>query len=89
MENYKESQLFAIIKQEIDKIDGYSLLKSGCPKDEFDIEVKMIYDKLNKGMDEKQIATIMSNVLGEMFDDDFSIDVFIDCAKIIEKELHK
>lgn len=89
MEGYKQNQLFATIKQEIDKIDAYSLLARGCPKDEFDTETKGIYDKLNKGMDEKQIASIMKEIFCEMFNDNFSIDTFIEGAKIIERELNK
>ena len=64
-------------------------MSSGCPSDEFNIESKMIYDNLNKGMDEKQIATIMRNVFVEMLDCNFDIDLFITAAKVVEKELNK
>ena len=89
MGNYKQTKLFTIIKQEINKIDVYSLLESGCPKDEFDIESKMIYDKLSKGMNINQIATIMCDVFCEMFNDIFNIEMFMGSAEVIEIELNK
>ncbi len=87
--DYKQTKLFLTIKEQIDNIDVYCLLEGGCPKDEFDKESKIIYQKISKGMDDNQIATIMRNVFCEMFNDDFGLEIFIDSAKIIEKELNK
>ena len=89
MKHYQQSKVFSTIQQQVDKINIYSLLQSGCPIDEFNIEAKMIYDKLGKGMDTNQIATIMCDVFTEMFDDSFNLEMFIESAKIIEYELNK
>ena len=53
------------------------------------VYAKMIYDKLCKGMDTNQIATIMCDVFTEMCDDSFNLEMFIESAKIIEYELNK
>lgn len=87
--DYKQTKLFLTIKEQVDNIDVYSLLEGGCPKDEFDEESKIIYQKIGKGMDDNQIATIMRNVFCEIFNDNFGLEIFIDSAKIIEKELNK
>lgn len=89
MINYKQTQLFAIIKQEVDKIDIYSLLEGGCPKDEFDEESCMIYSRLKKGMTTENIAKVICDVFKNMFKDDFLVNGFVESAKVIEKELNK
>ena len=87
--NLYTNDLFKIIKYEVDKFDAYSLLDSGCPKNEFDLESQMIYTKLKKGMSKEQIAKIMADVFIEMFGDDYKIENFYKPATEIEKELNK
>lgn len=86
---YQGSKLFFTIKNQINKMDIYSLIGGGCPNDEFDKESKMIYQKINKGMGVNQIANIIRDVFCRMFDDDFRLELFIESAKVIEKEMNK
>ena len=87
--DFDKVKILEIIKQQLKKIDIYSLLKIVCPKDEFDNEAEMISNRIKCGMDFKQIALIMRDVFCEMFDDDFPLDIFIDSSKIVEYELNK
>ena len=89
MENYNKSKIYSVIRQQLDKLDVCSLLKINCPKDEFDIEAKMIFDRLKKGLRFTQIAKIIRDVFCEMFNEAFELNTFIESAKIIETELNK
>ena len=89
MENYNKTKISSVIKQQLARLDIYSLLKINCPKDEFDVEAKMIVDRLEKGLRFTQIAKIISDVFCEMFDETFESNIFIESAKIIEIELNK
>ena len=92
MEDNKKIQtndLYKIIKREVDKFDAYGLLEVGCPKNEFDMESKMIFKKLKKGMTKEQISIVMAETFSEMFGDEFKAERFDKHAEEIEKELNK
>ena len=88
MKNNKNA-LYEVIKCEIDKFDAFGLLESNSPKDEFDLETKMIFERLKKGMAKEQISIIIAKVFSEMFNYEFNSNLFEKHATIIEKELNK
>ena len=61
-------RLCRIIKECIDEWDPYDLLRIGCPKDEFDLESRMIAGKINAYSSEKQINEAVSAVFSYMFE---------------------
>ena len=68
-----DSYLFNTIKNEIN---------------EFDAEIKLIYESLQTGMNVDNIATVITNILNKQFDENFKKEQFIQSAKEIEKALN-
>lgn len=89
MTSYKDTNLYKLIKQEINKIDVYGLLNSGCPEDEFETEINLIYAKIKRGMNSKQIESIIATVFTNMFNEDFNPEYFENVSNKIERELNK
>ena len=88
-EKIQTNDLYKIVKREVDKFDAYGLLESGCPKNEFDMESKLIFKKLKKGMTKEQISIVMAEIFSEMFSDEFKAEQFDKHSKEIEKALNK
>lgn len=64
------SNILKIVNKEISNWDPINLLKMGAPKDEYDIEVKMITFKIQNDTNIDIIANIIYDVLIEMFGED-------------------
>ena len=88
-EKIQTNDLYGTVKREVDKFDAYGLLEGGCPKNEFDMESKLIYKKLKKGMTKEQISIVMAEIFSEMFSDEFKAEQFDKHSKEIEKVLNK
>lgn len=85
----KSEKLFRAVKKQIDSYDAYGLLEMGAPKDEFDIESRMITNRLQKGMMTYSIARVIADVMCEMFTPDFEAQEFVSQAKAIKAILEK
>ncbi|MGM9969302.1 MAG: hypothetical protein ACI35S_02785 [Anaeroplasma sp.] len=86
MEN--NDMLFQIVKAQVDAYDAYCLLETGSPNDEFDLETRMIVERINKGMTVTDIAEIMAQVMTDQFNEKFYVEEFISYAEEIEKFLN-
>ena len=64
-------QIFKIVKNCIDEWDPYGLLASGCPKNEFDNESKLISEKISFTTSKDEIVEIVSKVFSEQFEQQF------------------
>lgn len=84
----EKSELFQIVKEQVDAIDVYGLLEGGAPKDEFDSESDMIATRLKKGMTAYSVAELIARVMTFQFGEIFSAEQFISYAEQIEKFLN-
>ncbi len=55
------------VKEVIDGIDAYDLLKHGAPDDEFETEKEMILQRINSQSSIEKIASVISDVMNESF----------------------
>ena len=74
--------MFIAVKKAIDEWNPYSLLPA-APKDEFDLENKMIASRISKNSSELEIAYIVSAVFSEMFDEFFQVSDCMEVARAI------
>ena len=58
---------FNIVKKHVDRLDRMGLLDMGAPKDEYDIESRMICDQITDESTADEIAGIMAEVFAKMF----------------------
>ena len=58
---------FNIVKKHVDRLDRMGLLDMGAPKDEYDIESRMICDRITDESTADEIAGIMAEVFAKMF----------------------
>ena len=58
---------FDIVKKRIDEADYMSLLKTGAPDDEYDLESEMISSAISAGSSADEIAEIISDIFSKMF----------------------
>ena len=64
-----------IIKAVVDKHDPEWLLRAGCPDDEYDPEIKMIFARIRNDMKVQEIAEIIHAVFLKMFNDSLDADL--------------
>ncbi len=79
---------YLIVKKYIDEMDYCSLLSSGAPDDEFDIESKRISGMISYVQTEQDIARIIAEVFNKAFERKDDAYLFMDCAKKIWADLH-
>lgn len=60
--------LFKKIRRIINKYDPIKLISIGCPKDEYDPEIKLILNDLSKCKSIKEINNLVYNIFVEMFE---------------------
>ena len=71
---------FKIVKRCIDKWDPYCLLESGCPRDEFDIESRMIAQRISPTSSADEVIHVISEVFSAQFESQyFGVD---DCTEV-------
>lgn len=80
--------VFKIVKKHIDALDQIGLLKSGAPKDEYDIESQMISERITKYSTANNIASIIADVFNEMFMVEKNVSTFVRCAECIYRDLN-
>ena len=82
-------RIFKFVKAVIDETDYEGFLNSGAPPEEYDLESKMITQRIHPGMDEFQIADVIAIVfnhtLGEP--DSYTSEEFYHVAEVIANEL--
>ena len=79
--------MFIAVKRAIDEWNPYSLLPDS-PKDEFDIESKMIASKITQNSSELEIAHIVSAVFSKMFEPEcFQVDDCMEVARAIRDNI--
>lgn len=61
--------LYQIVKQAIDELDFYGLLKQGAPKEEFEDEALLISERLTGNDSIENIASIIADVFNEAFNE--------------------
>jgi hypothetical protein len=81
------SKTFLVVKKYIDQMDYYALLAGGAPSDEFDLESKIISEKISCDNSAQEIADIIASVLNRSFDEDDNAPVFLSIAQLIKNEL--
>ncbi len=64
-----------IIKAVVDKHDPEWLLRAGCPDDEYDPEIEMIFSRIRNDMTAQEIAEIIHAVFLKMFDDSLDAEL--------------
>lgn len=80
------NEIFAIVKKHIDKMDYISLLESGAPDDEFDIESKEISKRINIEISAREIAEIIADVFNTFFAESDDANKFLSVAEQIKKD---
>lgn len=89
--NYKNVQIFdvsknyGIVRKVVHKEDPYGLLECGCPKDEFDDEIKQITNEIKEGQSLEELYSIVKKTFVVAFDDkkEFTDDKCFGMAKQI------
>ena len=90
-----EKYKYRVIKKYIDSYDYYGLLSHGAPKDEFESEIQQLCQRIEVGMDENQIALIISDVMDRSFGfktkEEFKLqpEKFMNIARRIRDEFDK
>ena len=64
-----------LIKAVVDKHDPECLLSAGCPDDEYDPEIKMLFSRIRNDMTDQEIAEIIHAVFLKMFDDSLDAEL--------------
>ncbi|WP_022755198.1 hypothetical protein [Butyrivibrio fibrisolvens] len=77
------SELYEVVKKNIDKLDCYHLLEVGAPNEEFDIEINDICEQITPGSSTEEIAGIIVAVFKHWF----SIEYSKDSLMIMSKEI--
>jgi hypothetical protein len=77
---------FDIIKKHIDAWDPMELLATGAPKDEYDVESRMIEERFFSGITTKELARILAKVFSAQFSESFSIADCLNTAEQIYNE---
>lgn len=78
---------YSIVKEVIDAIDVYGLLKNGAPKDEFETETELIVHEMKNNSSVEEIATIISDVMNERFGLETDYKSFLEAAKKIQNRM--
>jgi hypothetical protein len=86
-QDFKKAQ--EIVSASIHKIDPYSLLAGGSPKDEFDSEISSIVGQLARCNSGKDISHAIARVLGSSFSEKFEPEKFEEEGLKIYKDLKK
>ena len=81
------SKTFLIVKKYIDQLDYYALLAGGAPSDEFDIESRIISEKISFDNSAEVIADIIASVFNRSFDEENNVPAFLSIAQQIKNEL--
>ena len=81
------SERFHVVKKHIDLMDYYSLLASGAPSDEFDIESEEISARVRYEHSVQEIAEIIASVFNRFFGEHDDPTIFLSVAEQIKKEL--
>lgn len=76
-------RLYKLVKKCIDRWDPMSLLASGCPKDEYNPESKMISERIDEESSVQEIGKVISDIMSKQFGSVFDLDACIDVAKDI------
>lgn len=76
---------YLIIKEAIDFFDPLGLLALGAPKDEYDIEARMIESKLNSS--NEPLEEIIKNVFESQFGEPLNSEIAADIAALIRKNM--
>ena len=58
---------FNIVKKHVDRLDRMGLLDMGAPKDEYDIESRLIGERITADSTADEIAEVMADVFSRMF----------------------
>ncbi len=77
-----------IVREEIHRIDPYSLLEGGCPEDEFDSEIASIANQLTRCKSGKDVAHAITRVLNSSFGEKHKPSEFEDAGTAIFEKLH-
>ncbi len=56
------SELYSVVKKNIDALDCYHLLEGGAPDDEFDIEIEDICNRIKPECGAEDISNIINSV---------------------------
>lgn len=64
-----------IIKAVVDKHDPEWLLRAGCPDDEYDPEIEMIFSRIRNDMTNQEIAEIIHAIFLQMFNDSLDAEL--------------
>ncbi len=79
---------FEMVKRAVDALDPMGLLDMGAPSDEYDLESKLIVDRLSANMSPQQIAWIMAEEFSSCFGERFSADDFLSAAETVKAPLN-
>jgi hypothetical protein len=63
--------LFAVVKEIIDKWDPFNLLAIHCPDDEYESEIREIVTALSNVTNEEELGVELNNILYQAFEEDF------------------
>ena len=81
--------VFEVVKKYIDILDVIGLLDMGAPKDEYDVESRMIAERITTNISSDELSEIMATVFSKMFDREMDKNTFIQTAENIISELKK
>lgn len=77
------SEIYKVVKKNIDKLDCYHLLEGGAPNDEFDIEIKDICEQITPDSSAEEIADIIVAVFKRWFGIEYTKDSLMMMSKKI------
>ena len=83
----REGLVYSVVKEVIDEIDIYGLIKHGAPQDEFETEAEKISQRIKDNSSVEEIATIISDVMNESFGFETDYKSFLEAAETIHKKL--
>lgn len=69
----KRGSLHTRIKELVNKYDPINLIDMGCPKDEYDGEVRRIIEVLKKASNPEQLRDLIYGIFVDMFDNRLAV----------------
>ena len=78
------SELYRVVKKNIDALDCYHLLVGGAPKDEFDLEINDICKEIKPECSVEDISDIINRVFDRWLGVEYSEEVLLPMSKEIE-----
>jgi len=80
--------IFAIVKEHIDRLDRMGFLDMGAPADEYDIESRKISEVITKSMGADEIAQVIADIFSKYFSQEESPETFAPASKAIYEDLN-